>query len=82
MLSGRAQNFLNFDGISLKSNAFSARPYLGDLYAESGQTWKGSLTAVSKSNLQENMRWKALAEIYTIHSFAPFSKLKFFVKNC
>ena len=22
--------------------------------------------------LQENMRWKALAEIYTMHSFAPF----------
>ena len=22
--------------------------------------------------LQENMRWKALAEIYTTHSFAPF----------
>ena len=28
-------------------------------------------------NLQENMRWKALAEIYTMHSFAPFSKLIF-----
>ena len=23
--------------------------------------------------LQENMRWKALAEIYKMHSFAPFS---------
>ena len=23
--------------------------------------------------LQENTRWKALAEIYTMHSFAPFS---------
>ena len=22
--------------------------------------------------LQENMRWKTLAEIYTMHSFAPF----------
>jgi len=41
--------------------------------------------------LQENVRWKALAEIYTMHSFAPFSctvlvesvsKLNFFVKNC
>ena len=30
--------------------------------------------------LQVNTRWKALAEIYTMHSFAPFSKLKFFVK--
>ena len=32
--------------------------------------------------LQVNMRWKALAEIYTMHSFAPFSNLNFFVKNC
>ena len=30
--------------------------------------------------LQENMRWKALAEIYTLHSFAPFSELKFLLK--
>ena len=30
-------------------------------------------------------RWKALAEIYTMHSFAPFwpfSSLNFFVNNC
>ena len=32
--------------------------------------------------LQANMRWKALAEIYTMHSFAPLSNLKIFVKNC
>ena len=25
--------------------------------------------------------WKALTEIYTMHSFAPFSNLNFFVKN-
>ena len=31
--------------------------------------------------LQENMRWKALAEIYTMHSFAPFSKFNFLCKN-
>ena len=30
---------------------------------------------------QVNTRWKALAEIYTMHSFAPFSNLNFFVKN-
>ena len=29
-------------------------------------------------NLQENMRWKALAEIYTMYSFAPLSNLKIF----
>ena len=27
------------------------------------------------------MRWKALDKIYTMHSFAPFSNLNFFVKN-
>ena len=36
--------------------------------------------------LQQNMRWKALAEIYTMHSFAPVSNLKmfvnFFCKSC
>ena len=32
--------------------------------------------------LQVNSRWKALAEIYTMHSFAPLSNLKIFVQNC
>ena len=32
--------------------------------------------------LQVNIRWKALAEIYTMHSFAPFCYLNFFVRNC
>ena len=32
--------------------------------------------------LQVNTRWKALAEIYTMHSFAPLSNLKIFVTNC
>ena len=32
--------------------------------------------------LQVNTRWKALAEIYTMHSFAPFSNLNVSVKNC
>ena len=33
---------------------------------------------------QVNTRWnwKALVEIYTMHSFAPFSNLNCFVKNC
>ena len=30
--------------------------------------------------LQVNTRWNALAEIYTKHCFAPFSKLKFLLK--
>ena len=31
--------------------------------------------------LQVNTRWKALAEIYTMHSFAPFFNLKISAKN-
>ena len=51
-------------------------------------TLKGSFSAASAVDrlyrtqiLQVNMRWKALAEFYTMHSFAPFSMLKIFVKN-
>ena len=33
-------------------------------------------------NLQQNMRWKALAEIYPKHSFVPVSNLKILVRNC
>ena len=53
--------------------------YLGDLYMESGQTLQGSFSAAAVDRLyrsqilEVNTRWKALAEIYTIHSFAPFS---------
>ena len=35
---------------------------------------------VGRKILQENMRWKALAEIYTMHCFAPFSMLKILFK--
>ena len=51
---------------------------LGDLYTESGQILQGSFSAVSKPNfahkysLELAICWKALAEIYTMHSFAPF----------
>ena len=31
--------------------------------------------------LQVNTRWKALAEIYKMHSFAPFFNLKISAKN-
>ena len=47
-----------------------------------GQTWQGSFERLDRCQiLQENMRLKAFAEIYTMHSFAPFSNLNFFVKN-
>ena len=53
---------------------------LENLYAESGRTLQGSFSAVSKPNLQVNTRWKALAKIYAMHSFAPFSTL--ILLNC
>ena len=34
---------------------------------ETGQTLEGSFSAASKPTLQGNTRWKALAEIYTMH---------------
>ena len=48
---------------------------LGDLYAESGQTLESSFSAVSKPNFATKyaLEWKALAEIYTMHSFALLS---------
>ena len=41
---------------------------------------KPTLQSVGRRFLQVNTRWKALAEIYTMHSFAPFYNLNFFVK--
>ena len=55
---------------------------LGDLYAESGRTLQSSFTAVSKPNFASKyaseLARKALAEIYTMHSFAPFLKAQNF----
>ena len=45
------------------------------------QTSRGSLSAVSTPIFASNFSLKALAEIYTMHSFAPFFNLNFFVKN-
>ena len=76
--------------------AAKSRVHLGDLYAESGQSLQGSFSAaaaaaavdsaVSKPNFAskyslELARWKALAEIYRMHSFAPFFNLKISAKN-
>ena len=51
-----------------------AEPMLGLTQLSHYLTLKGSFSAVSKPNLNEilqvNMRWKALAEIYKMHSFA------------
>ena len=47
-----------------------------------GKLYKARSRLYRRRVLQVNTRWKALAEIYTMHSFAPLSNLKIFVKNC
>ena len=37
--------------------------------------------AVMSHEGPEPSDWAGLAEVYTMHSFAPFSNLNFFVKN-
>ena len=54
---------------------------LGYLHKESGQTLQGSFLGVAKpifANKRKNTHLKALAEIYTIHSFALLSNHKKF----
>ena len=48
--------------------------------ARSGRLDRARSRLYQSQNLQVNTRWKALAEIYTMHSFAPFSNLNFLVK--
>ena len=45
----------------------------GKLYTARSRLYRNEI-------LQENMRLKALAEIYTMHSFAQLCNLNFFVK--
>ena len=78
--SGEGSNITPFGKLSAKFGKGKAGTVpsgvpafdLGDLYTESGQTSEGSFSAVSKPNFAKKMRWKALAEIYKMHSFAPF----------
>ena len=46
-----------------------------------GKLYRARSRLYRRRFLQGNMRWKALAEIYAMHSFASFSMLKIFVKN-
>ena len=41
-----------------------------------GKLYKARSRLYRSQILQVNTRWKALAEIYTMHSFAPLSNLK------
>ena len=46
-----------------------------------GKLYKARSRLYRRRFLQVNTRWKALAEIYTMHSFAPFFNLKISAKN-
>ena len=66
-----------------RSEDQKSTPVNVDLYTESGQTLQSSFSAVSKQNFESKYSLelgKLLAEIYKIHSFAPFSKLKILFK--
>ena len=52
----------------------------GTVVAGCGKLYRARSRLYRRQILQANMRWKALAEIYTMHSFEPLSKLNFFVK--
>ena len=54
----------------------------GKLKRARSRLYRSQILFRTSEVLQENMRWKALAEIYKMHSFASFSNLNFFVKNC
>ena len=49
--------------------------------AEAGKLYRARSRLDRSEILQVNMRLKALAEIYTMHSFAQLCNLIFFVKN-
>ena len=57
-------------------------PDWGICTRRAGKLYKARSRLYRIQILQVNMCWKALAEIYTMHSFAPFSNRKIFVKNC
>ena len=49
--------------------------------AECGKLYRARSRLYRNEMLQVNMRLKALAEVYTMHSFAPVFKLKISAKN-
>ena len=83
-----------FASISFKSRALQARTPAFVRYTTTrrsvcdqkcdlwSELWAARSRLYRSRFLQVNTRWKALAEIYTMHSFAPFSNLKIFVKKC
>ena len=51
-------------------------------FEPTGKLYRARSRLYRSQILQENMRLKALAEIYTMHSFAQLCNLIFFVKIC
>ena len=49
--------------------------------SRSGKLYRARSRLYRSRILQENMRWKALAEIYTMHSFAQLLQSHFLVKK-
>ena len=53
----------------------------GSVIIKAGKLYKARSRLYRSQFLQVNTRWKALTEIYTMHSFAPFFNLKISAKN-
>ena len=65
-----------------KSRKLSRRPDAGCCIARSGKLDRARSRLYRSQILQENMRLKALAEIYTMHSFAQLCNLNFLSNVC
>ena len=55
---------------------------LAEQAARSGKLYRAPSRLYRIQILQVNMRLKAIAEIYTMHSFAHLCNLNFLMKNC
>ena len=58
----------------------SAHPAVRATAHASAPAWRARSPLYRNEILQVNTRWKALVEIYTKHSFAPF--LESIIENC
>ena len=68
-------NLNNFPLSNLRHSIFNlalSKPG-GSVRGEQANLTRLVLSCIEAKFCKKNMRWKALAEIYTMHSFAPFS---------
>ena len=66
---------------SLRTSYKSQRSTCGICTRRADKLYKARSRLYRSQILQVNTRWKALAEIYTMHSYAPFFNLKIPAKN-